>query len=303
MLASFLPDSVKHLTASASINLVKRLERRAISTPLSQQPVATAHVQQGAGGTPILLLHGFDSSVLEFRHLLPCLATQNETWAVDLLGFGFTDRIKGIAFDPPAIKTHLYCFWKTLIDQPVILVGASMGGAAAIDFTLTHPEVVEKLVLIGSVGYTCSPAFTQFLFPPLNYLAVEYLRQRKLKALEICTALNASPELLELLRCAALHQEMPSWHEATIAFTHSGGYNFLTNRIGQINQPTLILWGESDEILGTDDAKKFQRDIAHSQLVWIKACGHAPQLEQPQLTAQRILEFRHQLTHHYPNPS
>jgi pimeloyl-ACP methyl ester carboxylesterase len=69
-------------------------------------------VHQGKGGTPILLLHGFDSSVLEFRRLLPLLATENETWAVDLLGFGFTDRIAGIPFSPSAIKTHLYYFWK-----------------------------------------------------------------------------------------------------------------------------------------------------------------------------------------------
>lgn len=107
-----------------------------IATPLTNQPVATTYVKQGSGGTPILLIHGFDSSVLEFRRLLPLLSGDNETWAVDLLGFGFTDRLSGIAsYSPTAIKTHLYYFWKSLINQPVILVGASMGGATAIDFT------------------------------------------------------------------------------------------------------------------------------------------------------------------------
>lgn len=293
MFATFLPSSVENLTETASINLVKRIKRCAISTPLSQQPIATAYVHQGQRGTPILLLHGFDSSVLEFRCLLPLLADQNETWAVDLLGFGFTDRGEGIPFNSFAIKTHLYSFWKTLIKQPVTLVGASMGGATAIDFTLTHPEVVERLVLINSVGYTSGPAFTQFLFPPLDYLAVEYLRQYKVRALEISTAGNANPALLDVLRCVALHLEMPGWHKAMITFTKSGGYNFLVDKIAQVNKPTLILWGESDKMLGADDAKKFQRDIVYSQLVWIKKCGHTPHLEQPQTIVQQILAFRH----------
>jgi len=103
MKADFLPYLVKQLTEPTSIALVQSIERQPITTPLSKQPIATAYVHQGNGGTPILLLHGFDSSVLEFRRLLPLLAAQNETWVVDLLGFGFTDRVAGIPFSPIAI--------------------------------------------------------------------------------------------------------------------------------------------------------------------------------------------------------
>ncbi len=131
MLANFLPDLIKQLTESTSIALAQSIERQAIATPLNEQPIDTTYVRQGSGGTPILLLHGFDSSVLEFRRLLPLLTAQNQTWALDLLGFGFTDRLAGIPFSAAAIKTHLYYFWKTLIDQPVILVGASMGGCGS----------------------------------------------------------------------------------------------------------------------------------------------------------------------------
>ncbi len=140
MFPNFLPTSVGQLTESASIALAQSIQTTAIATPLINQPVTTTFVKQGSGGTPILLIHGFDSSVLEFRRLLPLLSGDNETWAVDLLGFGFTDRLSGIAYSPTAIKTHLYYFWKSLINQPVILVGASMGGATAIDFTLTYPQ-------------------------------------------------------------------------------------------------------------------------------------------------------------------
>lgn len=292
MFAPFLPSQVKLLREHTSIALAQSIKRQPIATPLSQQPIATTYVRQGRKGTPILLLHGFDSSVLEFRSLLPLLAAQNETWAVDLLGFGFTERVKGITFDPLALKTHLYCFWKTLINQPVILVGASMGGAAAIDFTLTYPHQVQKLVLINSVGYSGSFPQGRFLFPPLDFLAVEYWRQRKLQALFLGgISGNLEPATLEAIRCAVLHLEMPNWHEAMISFTKSGGYSDLADNIDRIDKPTLILWGETDETLGTSDAVKFQQAIAHSQLIWLN-CGHVPQLEQPQTTAHHLLAFR-----------
>ena len=290
MFASFLPSEVKLLTESTSIALAESIKRQPIATPLSQQLIATSYVLQGKGRTPIVLLHGFDSSVLEFRRLIPLLAADNETWAVDLLGFGFTERIAGISFSPLAIKTHLYYFWKTLINQPVMLVGASMGGATAIDFTLTYPHAVKQLVLINSMGFTGDFPLGRFLFPPLDYLAVEYWRQRKVQALFFGgTFGNLEPTTIEAIRCAVLHLEMPGWHEAMITFMKSGGYSDLADKIAQIDKPTLILWGESDETLGVDDALKFQRAIAQSQLIWLRNCGHVPQLEQPQTTAEHLL--------------
>ena len=289
MFASFLPSEVKLLTELTSVALAQSIERQPITTPLSQQSIATSYVRQGTGGTPILLLHGFDSSVLEFRYLLPLLAAHNETWAVDLLGFGFTERVAGIPFSPAAIKTHLYYFWKTLINQPVLLVGASMGGATAIDFTLTYPDAVKQLVLINSVGYSGDFPVGRFLFPPLDYLAVEYWRQRKLQAL-FFGSYGLEPTTIEAIRCSLLHLEMPNWHEAMITFMKSGGYSDLANRIAQIDKPTLILWGELDRTLDIADPVKFQRAIAHSQLIWLN-CGHVPQLEQPQTTAKHLLTF------------
>lgn len=292
MEASFLPDLIEQLTEPTSIALARSIERQAIATPLSEQAITTASVHQGSTGTPLMLLHGFDSSVLEFRRLLPLLAAENETWAVDMLGFGFTDRVAGIPFSPTAIKTHLYYFWKTLIAQPVILVGASMGGAAAIDFTLTHPEAVKKLVLIDSAGFAAGSAMGKFMFPPLGYLATEFLRNPKVRDRISRTAYkNKNLASVDAQLCAALHLKMPSWNQTLIAFTKSGGYSSFKDKLAQIRQPTLILWGQYDRILGIADANKFKEAIAHSKLIWIEDCGHVPHLEQPQITAQHILEF------------
>lgn len=293
MFPNFLPKAVGQLTESASIALAQSIQTTAIATPLINQPVTTTYVKQGSGGTPILLIHGFDSSVLEFRRLLPLLSGDNETWAVDLLGFGFTDRLSGIAYSPTAIKTHLYYFWKSLINQPVILVGASMGGATVIDFTLTYPEVVKKLVLIDSAGLAGGSPLSKLMFPPFDYLATQFLSNLKVRdRVSRIGYKNQSLASVDALCCGALHLQMPSWHQALITFTKSGGYSaFRFKKISQIVQQTLILWGDSDKILGTRDAMRFKRAIPHSTLVWIQDCGHLPHLEQPQITAQHILGF------------
>ncbi|MBD2360983.1 alpha/beta hydrolase [Anabaena minutissima FACHB-250] len=293
MFPSFLPTTVEQLTEPSSIALAQSIQTHAIATPLINLPINTTYVRQGSGGTPILLIHGFDSSVLEFRRLLPLLAQENETWAVDLLGFGFTDRLSGILFNPIAIKTHLYYFWKTLINQPVILVGASMGGAAAIDFTLTYPEVVQKLVLIDSAGLKGGSPLTKLMFPPLDALATDFLRSLKVRdRVSRAAYKDITLASVDALCCGALHLEMTNWSSALINFTKSGGYTaFRFKKLAEIHQPTLILWGDSDKILGTEDAKRFKRAIPHSQLIWIANCGHIPHLEQPKITAQHILTF------------
>ncbi|HAA32887.1 MAG TPA: 2-hydroxy-6-oxohepta-2,4-dienoate hydrolase [Cyanobacteria bacterium UBA8553] len=299
MSTSFLPSAITQLTESTSIALAQSIEQVPITTPLSPQPIATTYVHQGSGGTPILLLHGFDSSVFEFRRLLPLLAQENETWVVDLLGFGFTERLAGIPFSPTAIKTHLYYFWKTLIQKPVILVGASMGGAAAIDFTLAYPQSVKKLVLIDTAGYTSPPNIGRFMFPPLGYLATAFLSNPKIRQrISINAYYDKSFASLDAQLCAALHLQSQGWQQALIAFTKSGGYASFGEKLSQIKQQTLILWGECDRILGTDDAYKFKEAIAHSQLIWLKNCGHVPHLEQPQISAQHILEFRDNASPH-----
>lgn len=293
MFPNFLPTLVGQLTEPTSIAIAQTIEQVSLTAPLSIEPIATAYVRQGSGGTPILLIHGFDSSVLEFRRLIPLLAVQNETWAMDLLGFGFTDRPQDIKFSSNAIKTHLYYFWKTLINQPVILVGASMGGAAALDFTLTYPEAVQKLVLINSAGLVGSSPLVKLMFPPLDSLAAEFLRNPKVRE-NICRAAYKNKDLasVDALLCAALHLESSNWNKALIAFTKSGGYSaFRFKKLSQIIQPTLILWGDSDRILGTRDAKRFKLAIPNSKLIWIPDCGHVPHLEQPQITAQHILDF------------
>ena len=138
-----------------------------------------------------------------------------------------------------------------------------MGGAAAIDFTLTYPEVVQKLVLIDSAGLKNNPIISKFIFPPLDYFATEFLRRPQVRAnISRAAYFDKSFATLDANLCARLHLEMPGWNKALISFTKSGGYGNFQQKLHLIQQQTLILWGENDRILGSGDADKSEKAIA-----------------------------------------
>jgi pimeloyl-ACP methyl ester carboxylesterase len=211
---------------------------------------------------------------------------------VDLFGSGFTEYVPTLAVNPQTIRQHLLSVVETWIGQPVMLVGASLGGAVAIDFALNYPNWVRSLVLIDSVGFSGSFPVGQFLPHPLIELGANWLHFRKQAALTAALAFPMiDPTLVDALRCSLLHHEMPGWKGAIASFTQSGGYANLGDRIAQVNHPTLILWGEADDVLGTDDATKFEQAISGSQLIWIREAGHVPHFDRPQSVATHLLTF------------
>ena len=302
MFPAFLPAAAANLTETTSIDLAKLIQRRSIlvenveiETSIVQsspQKLPLSSPQALSPNAPIVLLHGFDSSVFEFRRLIPALEERSQhVWALDLLGFGFTDRSRVQQFDPVAIKAHLYAFWQTCVGQPMVLVGASMGGAAAIDFALTYPEAVKQLVLLDAAGFAKGPVLAKFFIEPLGQFATDFLRQPKVRQ-RVSERAYCDPSFVtaDAELCAALHLEMPEWSRALIAFTKSGGYGFLGDRICDISAPTQIIWGRQDRILGTKDAMRFEKTIPKSQLTWIENCGHVPHLEKPEETARAIVQ-------------
>jgi pimeloyl-ACP methyl ester carboxylesterase len=292
MFPRFLPASVRQLTAPESIEFASQIQRTNLLTSLLLQPIPTSYLQQGEGGIPIVFLHGFDSSTLEFRRIMPIIAAQREVWAIDLLGFGFTERLPDCPFSSASIQKHLQAFWQTKIQQPIILVGVSMGGAAAIEFTLTNPGAVDKLILIDSAGFTQPPAIGKLLIQPLGNLATKFLASPNVrKSVSEKAYFDRAFVTADAQLCAALHLEMPRWREALIAFTRSGGYGYLLDRLPKIQQETLILWGKQDRILGSAAAQLFEQKLPNSQLQWIDNCGHVPHLEQAQISAELILDF------------
>ncbi|MEO0540224.1 MAG: alpha/beta fold hydrolase [Cyanobacteria bacterium P01_A01_bin.105] len=306
-----LPTEAQNLTEETSVQLAAQIQWVDVMLPNGDgtdgTTVSTSYVCQGdvgqgdvgqGEGTPVLLLHGFDSSLFEFRRLVPQLAAQTQTWAVDMLGFGFCDRTSMLSdtpleVTPAAIKRHLYQFWQQHMGaRPMVLTGASMGGAAAIDFALTYPEAVSKLVLLDSAGFAAGPAMGWLMVPPVDRWATAFLRNPGVRR-RISLQAYHDPSWVtpDADLCAALHVQLPQWQEALIAFTKSGGYNFLSRAIGKLEMPTLVLWGECDRILGKKDATQFERTLPNGKLVWVPDCGHVPHLEKPAFTAAQMTEF------------
>lgn len=167
-----------------------------------------------------------------------------------------------------------------------------MGGAAAIDFALTHPEAVQKLVLLDSAGYRSGPAMGKYLIAPIDRWATQFLASPKVRQkVALKSYHNPTFASEDANYAAALHLDQPGWQAALIAFTKSGGYRSFRQRLHQLQPPTLILWGKSDRILGIKDAPLLAKAIPQSRLVWIEESGHVPHLEKPQVTADAILGF------------
>jgi pimeloyl-ACP methyl ester carboxylesterase len=295
---NFPPASATVIQNPTAIALLHQIQHQVVQVPYQQDwlPILTAAVQHtphlNSNAPPLLLLHGFDSSLLEFHRLFPKLLHQRELWAIDLYGFGFTEYVDRMPVNPLTIRRHLHQVVTTWIRQPVTLVGASLGGAVAIDFTLHHPSWVRSLILIDSIGLSGSFPLGVMLADPIIDWGVEWLHFRKWVVLTLLEVLPlASSTVQDALRCSLLHHQMPGWKAATVSFTRSGGYGYLSDRICQVQRPTLILWGEADDILGTQDAYQFKQTIPDSVLYWIQQAGHAPHYDQPQQVAELIMSF------------
>ncbi|MEL7067655.1 MAG: alpha/beta fold hydrolase [Cyanobacteria bacterium J06581_3] len=298
-----LPEAATELTEETSIAIRDSIQWADVELPGGA--IATSYVVEGdanAAGAPLLLLHGFDSSLFEFRRLVPQLARQSgrRVYAVDLCGFGFCDRTSPAlqtrnpadTVNPDVIRRHLAAFCEQVIGRPVVLVGASMGGGVAIELVTARPDLVQKLVLLDAVGFAPAPVIGRFMFSPVDKWATNFLRnpkvRRKISENAYCNKSFVTPDA-EL--CAALHLQMPNWQEALIAFTKSRGYGSLSGKIAQVSMPTLVLWGRQDKILGTKDAARFEQVLPNSQLIWIEDCGHVPHLEKAERTAEQITVF------------
>ncbi|XP_020519170.1 uncharacterized protein LOC18428038 isoform X5 [Amborella trichopoda] len=153
---TFLPKEVQTIRDSAAIKMAKRIVRLPVKTSFTEHCIMSSCVKPylKKESSPIVLLHGFDSSCLEWRYAYPLLEDALfETWAVDILGWGFSDLEKLPSCNVASKREHLYQFWKSYIKRPMVLVGPSLGAAVAIDFAINHPEAVSNLVLIDASVY------------------------------------------------------------------------------------------------------------------------------------------------------
>jgi pimeloyl-ACP methyl ester carboxylesterase len=279
-----VPTSFALFAASAASS-DKVASRIAIAPTLALAEIETEEL-------PIVCLHGFDSSAIEYRRLAPLIAQKRDVYVPDVLGWGFSDCTNVLSYTPEAKMAHLKSFITNVVGKKCIIVGASLGGALAIILAAEAPELVEKVILIDAQGFIDGKGPGQG--PPdfLARLGVRVLKSTPLRMFANYIAYKDKAfATWDAMLIGRLHCLLDTWEDTSVAFLLSGGF-IMSEKVAEVNKETLVIWGRNDEILEPSTAFKFQEILPQCKdLRWIEECGHVPHLEKPQETAQAILNF------------
>ena len=251
----------------------------------SEDPFPVAVIGEGP---PLLLLHGFDSSFLEFRRLAPRLKGSFQLFIPDLFGFGFSPRPPQAIYGPAAVLNHL----DQLLDQlptsdAVGLIGASMGGSVAVELARRQPERVRDLLLLAPAGLTGQPMPVP---PLLDRLGAWFLGRPGVRR-GLCRQAFADPDSdvgAPEEQIASLHLQCPGWGMALAAFARSGG--FAGCGLPLPPQPLHVIWGAQDRIL-QPRLKRAAEALLPNPVETIEPCGHLPHIDQPEHVASRCLDL------------
>ncbi len=249
---------------------------------------------------PIVLIHGTGASLHTWEGWVRALKTQRRVITFDLPGFGLTGPFTG-QYKPDDYRGDTYArFVLDLMDamklQRVVLGGNSLGGEVAWRTAVLAPARVASLVLVDAAG----PAFTPISMPlgfrlartPVLNRVTEFALPRELVAQSVADVYadpsRIKPELID------------RYHELTL---RSGNRRALVQRmqhlvngegaerIRQITQPTLLLWGAQDRLIPPEIGAEFQRLIPGSRLLVLDGLGHVPQEEDPLRSVTPVKEF------------
>jgi len=245
-------------------------------------------VVMGGEGHPILLLHGFDSSFLEFRRIYQSLKRNFQVIIPDLLGFGFSPRCATNEYNPSKIISYLIDLLKTLqITENLKIVGASMGGSTALKLAFEIPDSIEKMILLSPAGLFGKPKSIPF---PLNQIGASFLGLQQVRK-SLCRQAFAFPnecvgEMEEQI--ASIHLGCSGWRDSLASFAKSGGFAGTQKYIQNI--PIKAVCGENDRILGKKEIQNI-RKIHKLNFIGLQNCGHLPHVDLPSLSSKIIQDY------------
>jgi pimeloyl-ACP methyl ester carboxylesterase len=263
-------------------------------------PVKLYYTEEGKG-SPLLLIHGFGASTFTWRFVAPELAKSHRVIAVDLKGFGQSDKPfdgRYSVYDQAELLAQLIED-KDLRD--LTLVGHSFGGGVALLLALEANQRLDgritRLVLLDSIAFPQNiPVFFRLLDVPLVSqigvrmvppsvqarvaLQIAYFDDSKIDPEEI--ELYAAPLKTAAGKHAIIHSARQIVPEDIAE---------LSERYKTIELPTLILWCDHDRIVPLEVGIKLRRTLPNSTLRLVEECGHMPQEEQPASTLALIKGF------------
>ena len=242
---------------------------------------------------PVILIHGWPDAWFSYSRVMPLLPDALHAVAFDQRGFGDSDRPQS-GYSIPEMAADVIALLDALALDRVTLVGHSFGSFVARQAAIAHPERVKTLVLIGT-GFAASNEVTRDLQKSLRDLPdpipVEFSRE-----FAQSTVYTPVPsEFLERMVADSLKLPPRLWRRTLDRLVEYDD----TSQLGQIQAPTLLLWGDRDGLFSRTEQDRFIGAMPSARLKVYPETGHCPNWERPELVARDIAQFA---MNHYSQP-
>ena len=247
--------------------------------------LATRYLEAGRPGRPqVVLIHGggagADSSG-NWRYTVPLLSHEFHLFALDMVGFGRTAKpdASSYSYSQHGRNLHLAGFLRAVGLEGASLVGNSMGGATALGVAMEHPDLVSRLVLMGSAGLVAE--ITEHLKPIIFYDFTLDGMQRLVTALT-SSKFHVSSELVKLRYEASIQPDTRRAYAAMMQWIRDqGGLAYPEDAIRTVKTPTLVINGKEDVVVPLSNAYRFLELLENSWGYFIPHCGHWAMIETP----------------------
>lgn len=253
------------------------------------------HVEQAGAGEPVVLLHGFGGSTYSWRQVMPALARSHRVVAIDLNGFGYTQRPKSAAsYTREAQGKLVLGTLDALGIGRAHFCGHSYGGGLTLYLAQSHPERFLSMVLVDSSAPTYSDdrRTRTASLRPLSYL---FLRSVALRPSAIRRSLlrsywDRSKVTPELVRAYAERLAVEGAADAYYGLTAPAPPGERVE-LETIAVPALVVWGAHDQTILPESGRRAAARLPRSEFVLLADSGHLPMEEQPEEFLAAVLPF------------
>lgn len=255
------------------------------------------YLEVGAGtdGPPLVMVHGWAGAAADWAPLLRALPPGIRAIAVDLPGSGRSDK-PDAPYDLPWFMDFLRSFCRELGFSTIDLAGHSLGGLLVVHFAARFPSMVGELVLIDPYGLEGQRGKWERLahVRPLVRLAFSLNRRSFIeRAMRRNVLHRPGPEVVQAATDSTASSILGREGARALArVTHRViGREHVNGLLPGLSQPTLLVWGENDQLLPPRWAATFTSLLPRVTLQTIPETGHMPMFENPREVAERIARF------------
>ncbi|MEJ5239821.1 MAG: alpha/beta hydrolase [Anaerolineales bacterium] len=259
------------------------------------------HYKMAGQGEPVfILLHGFGASVFTWHKVMPELSRYGTVIAYDRPAFGLTERPltwEGTnPYSPDAQIDLLFGLMDSLGIERAILVGNSAGGTVALRSALARPERVQAVVAVDAAVYVGggAPAWIRPLLqtPQMRHLGPLLVRRIATDGNQLIRQAWHDPDKIDAATWEGYRKPLraENWDRALWELTLSSRDSDLADRLNEITMPVLVLTGDDDRLVPTEQSVRLARELPNSRLVIFANCGHLPQEECPQDFLKAFIE-------------